>query len=198
MLLKECNVKLDEKEKIIYNSKFKLSIKNENGDMIRAKVIFTDMGKLILEKKDNPLKAREIFIYDMLKKNKTYLVELANEKEVKIKTTAFSKEDTYKLNFNLKLCDFIKMYKNLKINPFTITSSFFAVSINNKDFYIDRLTLNKEFLIIDEKKIKKELVENYILIGNQLIIYLKENLYKITTIEIFSFNAPIDNLLKNL
>ncbi|MGL5615212.1 MAG: hypothetical protein ACRDD2_03120 [Sarcina sp.] len=198
MLLKECNVKLDEKEKIIYNSKFKLAIKKENGDIIKAKVIFTDMGKLILEKKDNPLKAIEIFIYDMLKKNKTYLVEVANQKEVKIKTTVFSKEDSYKLNFNIKLSDFIKIYKSLKINPFTITSSFFAININDKDFYIDKLNLNNKLLIINEKEIKKEFIDHYILIGNQLTIHFKKNLYKITTIEIFSFEIPINNLLKYL
>lgn len=196
MKFKECNIKLSKNENIIYNSIFKINLKNNNDkNDIKSKVLFTDKGRLIFERKKNILAPVEVLVYDSFKKNKKLRVTFQEGNVVYINTKDFTKNLNLQIEFSIKLNDFIKLYKNLKINPFALYNKGFAVSIDNKEFLFAIIELERNYIKINKEIFYKKEILSYILIGNSLKFTIKDNLMNEKNVEIYSLDKDFDEVV---
>lgn len=186
---------LKEFEEIIYqtdkNFKFGESNAVINGEKI---LCITNFGRIIIVDKEKKFKIIKTVIYDFSKKNIKFKVLTKND-IIAINSRDFSENLSERFILNMKMDDFVNLYKKLELNPFIIEWSKYILNIDEQGYESAIIDLREDYISCNTTTNKENIYYKEI-----CKCKLEENLLKLelnngnNKFEVYNFNMPIIDL----
>lgn len=188
---------LKESEVIIYQTDKNFKFGENNTIVNGEKVLYiTNLGRIIISDKEKKFKGIKAVIYDFNIKNIKFKVLTKND-IIAINSRDFSADLTERFILNMKIDEFIKLYKKIEENPFNIEWNKYVLSINDKLYETAIIDLREDYVSFNTINNKENIYYKEISKCNfnnnslEIELYSGENKFGI-----YSFNMPIKDLFK--